>query len=179
MISGISGLLLIEPGSLQRPGLPKGLGYNVALPANSPAGLLAASSGICPHCPYPTRFLENMTSILKLRGAPALSSSRLERLSRAVGEVLPKLAGLAAEHWYFVEVSSALDEAELARLGLSEVPDLALRVRRAYEQRAERAKALLPTLLGCTTPQECRQTLAEKRTKLPPQVLPIGWRVHR
>ena len=57
-----------------------------------------------------------MTSILKLRGAPALSSSRLERLSRAVGEVLPKLAGLAAEHWYFVEVSSALDEAELARL---------------------------------------------------------------
>ncbi|TXH14952.1 MAG: phosphoribosylformylglycinamidine synthase [Gammaproteobacteria bacterium] len=57
-----------------------------------------------------------MTSILKLRGAPALSSSRLERLSRAVGEVLPKLAGLAAEHWYFVEVSAALDEAERARL---------------------------------------------------------------
>ena len=43
-----------------------------------------------------------MTSILKLRGASALSPSRLQRLSRAVGEVLPKLAGLAAEHWYFV-----------------------------------------------------------------------------
>ncbi|MCA8925218.1 MAG: protein kinase [Planctomycetes bacterium] len=82
---------------------------------------------------------------------------------------------------YFLHEVERLDwiEAELARLGLSEVPDLALRVRRAYEQRAERAKALLPTLLGCTTPQECRQTLAEKRTKLPPQVLPIGWRVHR
>ena len=30
--------------------------------------------------------------------------------------MLPKLAGLAAEHWYFVEVSAALDEAERARL---------------------------------------------------------------
>ena len=38
-----------------------------------------------------------MTSILKLRGAPALSSSRQERLSRAVGEVLPRLAALAAD----------------------------------------------------------------------------------
>ena len=57
-----------------------------------------------------------MTLILKLRGAPALSSSRLERLFRAAGEVLPKLAGLAAEHWYFVELAAALDEAELARL---------------------------------------------------------------
>ena len=57
-----------------------------------------------------------MTSILKLRGAPALSSSRQERLSRAVGEVLPKLAGLAAEHWYFVEVSAPLDAEETARL---------------------------------------------------------------
>jgi len=57
-----------------------------------------------------------MTSILKLRGASALSPSRLQRLSRAVGEVLPKLAGLAAEHWYFVEVSVPLDGGETARL---------------------------------------------------------------
>src|SRR5690606_13601108 len=56
------------------------------------------------------------TSILKLRGAPALSSSRQERLSRAVGEVLPKLAGLAAEYWYFVEISAPLDAEETARL---------------------------------------------------------------
>ena len=57
-----------------------------------------------------------MTSILKLRGAAALSSSRLERLSRALGEVLPKLTGVAAEHYYLVEVSAALDAAETARL---------------------------------------------------------------
>ncbi len=57
-----------------------------------------------------------MTTILKLRGAAALSSSRLERLSRAVGEVLPKLKALAAEHWYFVEVSAPLSSEELGRL---------------------------------------------------------------
>ena len=57
-----------------------------------------------------------MTSILKLRGAPALSSSRQERLSRAVGEVLPRFTGLAAEHWYFVEVSAPLNTEETARL---------------------------------------------------------------
>ncbi|MGD9871239.1 MAG: phosphoribosylformylglycinamidine synthase, partial [Thauera sp.] len=57
-----------------------------------------------------------MTSILKLRGAAALSTSRLERLSRAAGEVLPRLAGLAAEHWYFVELQDALDADERARL---------------------------------------------------------------
>ncbi|ENO90548.1 phosphoribosylformylglycinamidine synthase [Thauera linaloolentis] len=57
-----------------------------------------------------------MTSILKLRGAAALSSSRLERLSRAVAEVLPRLNTIAAEHWYFVEVSAPLVDEELARL---------------------------------------------------------------
>ena len=57
-----------------------------------------------------------MTSILKLRGAAALSSSRLERLSRAVGEVLPKFGAIAAEHWYFVELKEALNAEEHARL---------------------------------------------------------------
>ncbi|KAI5916086.1 phosphoribosylformylglycinamidine synthase [Thauera sp. 2A1] len=57
-----------------------------------------------------------MTSILKLRGAAALSRTRLERLSRAAGEVLAKLKGLAAEHWYFIELSAALTAEELARL---------------------------------------------------------------
>ncbi|TAH40842.1 MAG: phosphoribosylformylglycinamidine synthase, partial [Betaproteobacteria bacterium] len=57
-----------------------------------------------------------MTSILKLRGAAALSRTRLERLSRAAGEVLSKLKGLAAEHWYFVELSAPLAPDETARL---------------------------------------------------------------
>tara|TARA_R110001583_G_scaffold24563_2_gene89782 strand:- start:34359 stop:38294 length:3936 start_codon:yes stop_codon:yes gene_type:complete len=57
-----------------------------------------------------------MTQILKLRGAAALSRSRLDRLSRSVAEVLPKLQGLAAEHWYFVELNAALDAEETARL---------------------------------------------------------------
>lgn len=68
---------------------------------------------------------------------------------------------------------------ELERLKLTDVSGLAEKVRQAYQQRAERARALLPQHLGCSTPQECRQTLAEKRGQLPPQVLPIGWRVHR
>ena len=57
-----------------------------------------------------------MTSILKLRGAAALSSSRLERLSRVASEVLPRLNGIVAEYWYFVEVSAALTVEEQARL---------------------------------------------------------------
>jgi len=69
--------------------------------------------------------------------------------------------------------------AELERLKLTDVAGLAEKVRQAYEQRAERARVLLPQHLGCATPLECRQTLAEKRGQLPPQVLPIGWRVHR
>lgn len=64
------------------------------------------------------RFLsmKNMTSILKLRGALALSSSRLERLSRAVAELQPRLKALAAEHWYFVEISAPLSIEEQERL---------------------------------------------------------------
>ncbi|BAL24360.1 phosphoribosylformylglycinamidine synthase [Azoarcus sp. KH32C] len=57
-----------------------------------------------------------MAEIIKLRGAAAYSSSRLERLSRSVADVLPRLKGLAAEHWYFIEITAPLDAAELARL---------------------------------------------------------------
>ncbi len=57
-----------------------------------------------------------MSEILKLRGAPALSSSRLARLTDSVRSVLPRLKGLAAEHWYFVEVNAPLGDDELARL---------------------------------------------------------------
>ena len=57
-----------------------------------------------------------MAEFLKLRGAAALSHSRLERLSRSVADVLPKLKGLRAEHWYFIELSAALDAEARARL---------------------------------------------------------------
>ena len=60
--------------------------------------------------------MKNMTSILKLRGALALSSSRLERLSRAVAEVQPRLKAIAAEYWYFVEISAPLSGEEQERL---------------------------------------------------------------
>ena len=57
-----------------------------------------------------------MSEILKLRGAPAFSSSRLARLTDSVKAVLPRLKGLAAEHWYFAEVSAPLTAEELSRL---------------------------------------------------------------
>jgi len=57
-----------------------------------------------------------MSEILKLRGAPAFSSSRLARLTDPVRAALPRLKGLAAEHWYFVEVDSPLEADEVARL---------------------------------------------------------------
>ncbi len=57
-----------------------------------------------------------MSEFLKLRGAPALSPSRLARLSRSIAEVLPKMKGLAAEHWYFVELAAPLAPEEQDRL---------------------------------------------------------------
>ncbi|NTV10824.1 MAG: phosphoribosylformylglycinamidine synthase, partial [Zoogloea sp.] len=57
-----------------------------------------------------------MSEFLKLRGAPALSATRLARLSETVKTALPRLRGLAVEHWYFVELRAPLDEAERARL---------------------------------------------------------------
>ena len=93
-----------------------GVGYNVALAIGAIAPSVHGPSFRPPRSFSDSGFFKNMTSILKLRGAPALSSSRQERLSRAVSEVLPKLAGLAAEHWYFVGVAAPLTADEIARL---------------------------------------------------------------
>jgi phosphoribosylformylglycinamidine synthase len=57
-----------------------------------------------------------MPEVLKLRGAAAFSAARLARLTQNVQAVLPKLKGLAAEHWYFVELNAPLAAADLARL---------------------------------------------------------------
>ncbi|THF67109.1 phosphoribosylformylglycinamidine synthase [Pseudothauera nasutitermitis] len=57
-----------------------------------------------------------MTEILKLRGAPALSESRLQRLARPLADALPKCKGVRAEHWYFIELCAPLDAAGRERL---------------------------------------------------------------
>jgi phosphoribosylformylglycinamidine synthase len=57
-----------------------------------------------------------MAQILQLRGAAAFSASRLDGLLKRVRRAVPGLAGLVAEHWYFVEVDRALGGDELARL---------------------------------------------------------------
>ena len=51
-----------------------------------------------------------MSNILKLRGAAALSASRLSRLQSQIG------SSFTAEHWYFVELANALHDDEVARL---------------------------------------------------------------
>ena len=57
-----------------------------------------------------------MPEVLKLRGAAAFSATRLARLTQNVQAALPKLKGLAAEHWYFVELNAPLAAADLERL---------------------------------------------------------------
>ncbi len=57
-----------------------------------------------------------MTEILKLRGGAAHSPARLSRLKTALGETLPKLQDIAAEFWFFVEVSAPLADEECRRL---------------------------------------------------------------
>jgi phosphoribosylformylglycinamidine synthase len=56
-----------------------------------------------------------MAEFLALRGSPALSASRLARLQKSAGDLVPGV-GLAAEHWYFVELAAPLDAQETVRL---------------------------------------------------------------
>jgi len=56
-----------------------------------------------------------MADFLALRGLAAFSASRLARLQQSAGDAAPGL-GLAAEHWYFVELDGALDAGESSRL---------------------------------------------------------------
>lgn len=57
-----------------------------------------------------------MAEILKLRGGAALSPARLARLQHSIAEHLPGVRSVAAFHWYFVELSAPLSDAECARL---------------------------------------------------------------
>ncbi len=57
-----------------------------------------------------------MAEILTLRGAPALSASRLARLTDRCRAALAALRALAAEHWYYLELTAPLGSDERARL---------------------------------------------------------------
>ncbi|MDT3671675.1 MAG: phosphoribosylformylglycinamidine synthase [Aromatoleum sp.] len=93
-----------------------------------------------------------MAEILKLRGAAALSSSRQERLFRTVSAALPKLRALAAEHWYFVELTAPLSQDERARLVdlLGAVP--------ASSQAPAGAQLLVVPRLGTISPWSSKAT---------------------
>ena len=56
-----------------------------------------------------------MAEFIALRGTAAFSASRLARLQKSVGETVSGL-GLAAEHWYFIELEVPLDADETVRL---------------------------------------------------------------
>ena len=53
-----------------------------------------------------------MSTVLKLRGANALSDFRLAKLLTRLQEIDPGVRTLAAEHWHFVETNAALSAAE-------------------------------------------------------------------
>ena len=57
-----------------------------------------------------------MAEILKLRGSPALSAFRLEKLHARLVEVAPGARIAGTEFWHFVEVARALDARERAVL---------------------------------------------------------------
>jgi phosphoribosylformylglycinamidine synthase len=57
-----------------------------------------------------------MPTILKLRGARALSEFRLAKLLPELQKVQPSVRRIAAEHWHFVELERALAETERALL---------------------------------------------------------------
>ncbi|MDR0634585.1 MAG: phosphoribosylformylglycinamidine synthase [Azoarcus sp.] len=55
--------------------------------------------------------------ILTLRGASALSASRLDRLAKTLSGLFPGLESVTAEYWYFVEIQAPLSAEEQTRLG--------------------------------------------------------------
>jgi phosphoribosylformylglycinamidine synthase len=57
-----------------------------------------------------------MAEILKLRGSPALSAFRLEKLHTRLAEIAPGARIAGAEFWHFVETAHALDARERAVL---------------------------------------------------------------
>jgi phosphoribosylformylglycinamidine synthase len=57
-----------------------------------------------------------MSQILRLRGRTALSAFRLSKLSRSVVSSVPRVSGLHAEFWHFVEVDRDLSPSESRRL---------------------------------------------------------------
>ena len=60
-----------------------------------------------------------MSLILKLRGSPAVSAFRLDKLNSRLAEIQASLRVIAAEYWHFAECERALDAREgqvLARL---------------------------------------------------------------
>jgi phosphoribosylformylglycinamidine synthase len=57
-----------------------------------------------------------MSQILRLRGRTALSAFRLSKLSRSVVSSVPRVSGLHAEYWHFVEVDRDLSPSEAGHL---------------------------------------------------------------
>ncbi len=57
-----------------------------------------------------------MPEILKLQGGPAHSAGRLNRLTEQARSCCPGLKALAAEHWYFAELSAPMSAQESQRL---------------------------------------------------------------
>ena len=54
--------------------------------------------------------------MLELRGAPALSSFRQEKLFNAIRQIVPEVANLSSEYMHFVELKEALNETEMDKL---------------------------------------------------------------
>jgi phosphoribosylformylglycinamidine synthase len=57
-----------------------------------------------------------MSQILRLRGRSALSAFRLSKLSRSIVSSVPRISGIHAEYWHFVEVDRPLSPSESGRL---------------------------------------------------------------
>ncbi len=80
------------------------------------------------------------------------------------------------------DAKSAWIDALAARLheDAKKAAELAARIKKTYAERARKAKTLLPKLLGAspadpTNAAGWRELLAQKRSELPPQVMPAGW----
>jgi phosphoribosylformylglycinamidine synthase len=92
-----------------------------------------------------------MPSILKLRGSPAVSAFRLDKLNSRLAEIHPSLRATAADYWHFAEIERPLAAGEMGVL------ERLLEYGEPARARAEPMRLVVPRL-GTISPWSSKAT---------------------
>ncbi len=108
-----------------------------------------------------------MPEILKLRGSPALSAFRLEKLHANLGAIAPGARIAGAEYWHFVEIAQALAARERALLDQLLVYGEPVRSSAQADARPAGALCLVVPRIGTISPWSSKATDIARQCGLP------------